>query len=111
MISGLALKRLSPAGVTDLALILFSLILMSFPQLQQQHYERLNHTQSIELVKSRKHQSRESKHLLKLLSKLLPLSIIQELASGRDLIADPLIDQSFVYGRLYLQFSYRIIFE
>ena len=97
MISGLALKRLSPAGVTDLALILFSLILMSFPQLQQQHYERLNHTQSIELVKSRKHQSRESKHLLKLLSKLLPLSIIQELASGRDLIADPFDDVTIIF--------------
>ena len=47
LLAGLILERLSPAGVSDLLIILFSLILMAFPQLQQHHYERLNHTQSI----------------------------------------------------------------
>lgn len=109
--SGLFLSRLSPAGVTDLALIFLSLILMAFPQLQQQHYERLNHSQSIELVKSRKHQSHESEHLLKLLSKLLPLSIIQELAAGRDLIADPFDDVTIIFTDMkgFTAFSSQIL--
>ncbi len=101
---------MSPAGATDLVLIMTSLILMAFPQLQQQHYERLNHTQTIELVKTRKGQYRESKHLLKLLSKLLPLSVIEELASGRELIADPFDDVTIIFTDMkgFTAFSSRI---
>ena len=95
--AGLVMQRLSPAALLDLILIIISLILGAFPQLQQQHYERLNHSQSIELVKSRHEETQESRQIVKLLGKLLPMTVIRELASGRDLIADPYDDVTIIF--------------
>ena len=111
LILGSTLQRLSPAGATDLVLIMLSLILMAFPQLQQQHYERLNFTQGLELDKNRKGQSKNTKHMLKLLSKLLPLTVIEELASGRELIADPYEDVTIIFTDMkgFTAFSSQIL--
>jgi class 3 adenylate cyclase len=95
--SGLVTQRLSPAALLDLIIIIIALVMSAFPQLQQQHYERLNHSQSIQLVRSRHEESQESRQIVKLLGKLLPMSVIRELASGRDLIADPYEDVTIIF--------------
>ena len=95
--SGLATQRLSPAALLDLIIIIIALVMSAFPQLQQQHYERLNHSQNIQLVRSRHEESQESRQIVKLLGKLLPMSVIGELATGRDLIADPYEDVTIIF--------------
>ena len=102
--------RMAMASTVDFLVLFLSLGLQSFPLLSQQHYERVNFANARELSKSSKQRAKESKHLRKLLLKLLPAQVIDEIFAGREVVADPYDDVTILFTDMkgFTAFSSRI---
>jgi hypothetical protein len=97
LISSQVLGRMSYAATADFIILLAALVLLAFPLLSQRHYERTSYCLTHELSKSQSDSQREGRHLRSLLHTLLPLSVIDQLLSGREIIADPYDDVTILF--------------